>query len=70
MDMPQDDPARRAKDGVGPHRERGLPNPTRDHPAWPAFRRWADEHLGDVMLSLYWECWLAALASAERPASV
>lgn len=55
---------------AGSFRERGLPaGPApRDHPLWPAFKRWADEKLGEnVMLGLYWECWLACARSLGSP---
>jgi hypothetical protein len=40
------------------------PKIPREHPAYPAFKRWADENFPGQMLSVYWACWLAGGAYA------
>ena len=44
---------------------------TRDHPLWPAFKKWADENLPGMMLGPWWECWVAATETErERCATI
>lgn len=39
--------------------DRPMPQ-TEGHPLWPAFKAWAADHLPNLMLAAYWECWKAA----------
>lgn len=63
------------------HRRQGPPNkreglkhnpdalanvPTTEHPLWPKFKEWAEEHIPDMQLAVWWECFLkGAQASRE-----